>query len=291
MSIRKQERETSRLHVVVVGWDHDRTAQTCTMIERSLARSRTPVGARILVANNAACAEQAPGYSVLQGDNNGLDIGGMGAGVRNVLEVGNFGDRDGFLVVNDMLPHYERRRPVLAHVRPETVQHVIASDALAGKVWSSPTRHELLGMPSIAWVQTHCFVIGVDLARRVDLPYVFTEAGSGAFRFDAHGALQANALMDAAFAEFVEHGLVRGRTSDPQWIWHRAQEWDAGEADFLTKKALTILRERLLSASVAASGGQLLDVDDAFAVRRPSLLPSSLIVGLRQARGVGRLAW
>jgi hypothetical protein len=280
-----------RLHVVAVGWDGERTAATCRMIDESLARSRTPVGRRMLVANADLKGVEAVGYEILQGDNRGLDIGAMGDGVRAVLRSASVRSGDCLLVTNDMLPAYEKKRPVLTHVSPRLIRYVAASDALAGKVWSSGKTHTVNGLPSKAWVQSHCFFIGVGLARRLDLPDLLTQSGAGALGFDSEANFTTDDSVDDGFAAFIEHGLVLGRSTTSGWRWSRAREWDPEHAEYLSLKATSILRERLLSASVVSAGGALLDLATIFSPSRWNRLPAWVILSVRTIRGAGRTTW
>lgn len=280
-----------RLHVVVAGWDPERTTDTCRLIDATLARNRVAVGQRVLVQNGARTGAPARDFTVIRGDNRGLDIGAMGQGVAHILESGAAARHDCLLIANDMLPEYEEERPVLRHVVPRLVRHIGSNRAIAGKVWRSKEAHELHGLPSRAWVQSHCFLIGVGLARQIDLPALLTEAGEGTLAFDASGNIMTQGLVDPAFVDFITHGLVRWQPSRPNWQWHRAEVWDPSHADQLSRKAVSILRERLVSAKVVAGGGYLLNVATMFSPGRWHWLPDGMTYLVRRMRGAGQLRW
>ena len=257
--VRRRVRSRTGVHVVIAGWEPDQTAATCQLVDANLQRNGVMVRSRTMVTEGGWGG--GAGYDTLQGDNSGLDLGRLGHGAQQVLEHAAPGEC--LLLVNDRVPHYETKRPLLGFMVERVLRHVAGHQVLGGKVWEGESRYAFDGRWSRSWVQSHCLLIGAKLARRIELPAVLRSYGEGSLRFQSDGALHASPNIDPAFVRFLEQALVLRPDGARGWTWAGAQATDRIDTTMLDRKALAILRERVLSAAALAAGGQLLDLRSA----------------------------
>jgi hypothetical protein len=205
------------------------------------------------------------GFELVSGDNSAREFSGLQRGVDHVLANGI---PSCWILANDRYqPH---RQSLLPFVDGGTLDAVVATGALAGRINGYPKPSRAFGLTVDCWACSNFLVVaGRSLARLGDLVTVgTTELASVVNDSVAEGPLlQADGPLDDAQIGYLTEWLTGvGTALTDHWYRHRpatADSWDD-----LCGKVQSILNEQLLSAKARRAGIPVLPLTSAYALGR-----------------------
>jgi len=225
-------------------------------------------GARLVVVDNRGtgmdwAAEE--GFELVSGDNSAREFSGLQRGVDHVLADGI---PSCWILANDRYLPY--RRSLFPLVDGGTLDAVVATGALAGRINGYPTPSKAFGLTIESWACSNFLIVaGRSLARLGDLVSVgATELASVVNHSVAEGPLlQADGPLDDALIGYLTEWLTgEGTALTDHWYRHRpatADSWDD-----LCGKVQSILNEQLLSAKARRAEIPVLPLASAYALGR-----------------------
>ena len=246
----------------------------------------------VLVDNRGTGMDWAgdEGFELVSGDNTARKFSGLQRGINHVLVSGI---PSCWILANDRYDRYKSyRQSSLPLVDGGTLDAVMATGALAGRINGYPTPSKAYGLTIDTWACSNFLVVaGRSLARLGGLVTVgTTELASVVNHSVADGSLlQAGGpLEDALIAYLTEWltGVGAGLTDH----WYRQRPATADSWDDLCGKVQSILNEQLLSAKARRAGIPVLPLASAYTLGR--FEPTSLSYRLLAAsvRALPRLS-
>ncbi len=242
------------IDVVLVGHDPDATNATMARIRRYVD-GRGLAGARLLVANSRAVASlDPPGWTILHGDNAGLDWGGYQLGWDNILGGGSHSPV--VMFCNDRTAHYDPQRSCLQVLGPATYGWVGRQSVVVGKLQLSETSQaEVMELPLPGWIRGNLLITSRSKLEELGGPCGDVPAPECLFPDEtATYAEQSASLLSQQYRSSLDRWLGLSPTTDK--TWYRSSGAHRRELD---AKAWTIVAEQLFSARFIQRGGALVD--------------------------------
>jgi hypothetical protein len=233
------------------------------------------------------------GFELVSGNNSAREFSGLQRGIDHVLasEIPSC-----WVLANDRYDRYKSyRQSLLPLVDGGTIETVVATGALAGRINGYPTPSRAYGLTIDTWACSNLLVIASrSLARIGDLVTVgTTELASVVNDSVAEGRLlRADGPLDNALIGYLTEWLtgVGPALTDH---WYRHQPATADSWDDLCGKVQSILNEQLLSAKARRAGIPVLPLASAYTLGRfeSASLPYRLLAASVRAlpRGSPRL--
>jgi hypothetical protein len=232
--------------VVLLAWDPDAARQAARMLAGHL-RSVAPHARLVLVDNRGSGMDWAKeeGFELVSGDNSAREFSGLQRGIDLVLASGL---PPCWILANDRYP--VDGEALLPLVDGGTLEAVVATGALSGRISRYPTPSRAFGLTIDSWACSNFLVVaGRSLARIGSLVTVGTaELASVANGSETEGPLlRADGPLDSVQMDYLTEWLTGdGTVLNNHWYRHRPatrESWDD-----LCGKAQSILNEQLLSA-------------------------------------------
>ena len=255
--------------VVLLAWDPAAARRAA----RELASHLGSVASRarlVLVDNRGTGMDWAEeeGFELVSGDNSAREFSGLQRGIDHVL---GSGIPSCWILANDRYDRYQSHRQSLLHlVDGGTLEAVVATGALAGRINGYPTPSKAFSLTIDSWVCSNFLVIaGTSLTRLGDLVTVGTTELASVVNYSvAEGPLlQADGPLDDAQIEYLTEWLTGvGTALTDHWYRHRpatADSWDD-----LCGKVQSVLNEQLLSAKARRAGIPVLPLASAYTLGR-----------------------
>jgi hypothetical protein len=219
------------------------------------------------------------GFELVCGDNSAREFSGLQRGIDHVLASGI---PSCWVLANDRYDRYKSyRQSLLPLVDGGTLDAVVATGALAGRINGYPTPSKAFGLTIDSWACSNFLVVAdSSLARLGGLVTVgTTELASVVNHSVADGPLlQADGPLEDDLIGYLTEWLTGAGTAlTDHWYRHRpatADSWDD-----LCGKVQSILNEQLLSAKAHRAGIPVLPLASAHTLGRfePTSLPYRLL--------------
>ena len=254
---------------VLLAWDPEPARRAARELASHL-RSVAPRARLVLVDNRGTGMDWAgeEGFELVSGDNSAREFSGLQRGINHVLASGI---PSCWILANDRYDRYKSyRQSLLPLVDGGTLDAVVATGALAGRINGYPTPSKAYGLTIDTWACSNFFVVaGRSLARLGDLVTVgTTELASVVNHSVADGPLlQAEGPLDDALIAYLTEwltGVGTGLTDH----WYRQRPATADSWDDLCGKVQSILNEQLLSAKARRAGIPVLPLASAYTLGR-----------------------
>ncbi len=251
---------------VLLAWDPAPARRAARELASHLG-SVAPRARLVLVDNRGTGMDWAEeeGFELVSGDNSAREFSGLERGINHVLASGI---PSCWILANDRYEPY--RQSLLPLVDGGTLDAVVATGALAGRINGYPTPSRAFGFTIDSWACSNFLVVaGKSLARLGDLVTVGTaELASVVNHSVAEGPLlKADGPLDETLIGYLTEWLTGvGTTLTNHWYRHRpatADSWDD-----LCGKVQSILNEQLLSAKARGAGIPVLPLASAYALGR-----------------------
>ena len=265
---------------VLLAWDPAPSRRAARELASHL-RSVAPGGRLVLVDNRGTGMDWArdEGFELVSGDNSAREFSGLQQGINHVLAAGV---PSCWVLANDRYDRYKsHRQSLLPLVDGGTLDAVVATGALAGRINGYPTPSRAYGLTINSWACSNFLVVaGRSLARLGDLVTVgTTELASVVNQSVADGPLlQADGPLDETMIGYLTEWLTGvGTGLTDHWYRHRpatAESWDD-----LCGKVQSILNEQLLSAKARRERIPVLPLASVYTLGRfePTSLPYRLL--------------
>ena len=254
---------------VLLAWDPALARRAARELASHLG-SVAPRARLVLVDNRGTGMDWAgeEGFELVPGDNSAREFSGLQRGIDHVLASGI---PSCWILANDRYDRYQsHRQSLLPLVDGGTLDAVVATGALAGRINGYPTPSKAFGLTIDSWACSNFLLVaGRSLARLGDLVTVgTTELATVVNHSVAEGPLlQADGPLDDALIEYLTEWLTGvGTALTDHWYRHRpatADSWDD-----LCGKVQSILNEQLLSAKARRAGIPVLPLASAYTLGR-----------------------
>ncbi len=262
---------------VLLAWDPAPARRAARELAGHLG-SVAPRARLVLVDNRGTGMDWAgeEGFELVAGDNSAREFSGLQRGIDHVQASGI---PSCWILANDRYEPY--RQSLFPLVDGGTLDAVVATGALAGRINGCPTPSRAFGLTIDSWACSNFLVVADrSLARIGDLVTVGTaELASVVNHSVADGPLlRADGPLDDALIGYLTEWLTGvGTALTNHWYRHRpatADSWDD-----LCGKVQSILNEQLLSAKACRAGIPVLPLASAYALGRfePTSLPYRLL--------------
>jgi hypothetical protein len=254
---------------VLLAWDPAPARRAARELASHL-RSVAPRSRLVLVDNRGTGMDWAAdeGFELVSGDNSAREFSGVQRGVNHVLASGM---PSCWILANDRYDRYKSyRQSLLPLVDGGTLDAIVASGALAGRINGYPTSTRAYGLTIDSWACSNFLVVaGRSLARLGDLVTVgASELASVVNQSVADGPLlKADGPLDDALIGYLTEwltGVGTGLTNH----WYRHRPATADSWDDLCGKVQSILNEQLLSAKARRAGIPVLPLASAYTLGR-----------------------
>lgn len=232
--------------VVLLAWDPAAARQAARMLSTHLG-SVAPQARLVLVDNRGSGMDWAEeeGFEFVSGDNSAREFSGLQRGIDHVLASDN---PPCWILANDRyILHGEDLLPL---VDGGTLEAVVATGALSGRISRYPTRSRAFGLTIDSWVCSNFLVVAATSLARIgslvtvgtaELATVVNDSGTEG------PLLRADGPLDSTQMGYLTEWLTGDGTAlNDHWYRHRpatSESWDD-----LRGKAQSILNEQLLSA-------------------------------------------
>ncbi len=222
------------------------------------------------------------GFELVSGDNSAREFSGLQRGINHFLASGT---PSCWVLANDR--YGLNRESLFPLVDGGTLDAVVATGALAGRINGYPTPSRAFGLTIDSWACSNFLVVSDrSLARLGSLVSVGTaELASVVNRSVVDGPLlQVNGPLDDTQVSYLTEWLTGvGTTLTNHWYRHRpatSESWDD-----LCGKVQSILNEQLLSAKARQAGIPVLPLASAHLLGRfePTSLTYRLLAGAVKA--------
>jgi hypothetical protein len=252
--------------VVLLAWD-PATARPAAHELASHLGSVAPEARLVLVDNRGAGMDWAgdEGFELVTGDNSAREFSGLQRGVDHVLANGT---PPCWILANDRYRPY--RESLFPFLDGGTLDAVVATGALAGRINGYPTPSRAFGLTIDCWACSNFLVVaGRSLARLADLVAVgTTELAAVVNHSVADGPLlRTDGPLDHRENAYLTEWLTGvGTGLNDHWYRHRpatADSWDD-----LRGKVQSILNEQLLSAKARQARIPVLPITSAYTLGR-----------------------
>jgi hypothetical protein len=244
-----------RVGVVLLAWDPSSARQAAQILARHLA-AVAPRARLVLVDNRGGGMEWAgeEGFELVSGDNSAREFSGLQRGIDHVLEDGS---PPCWILANDRyLAQGQAGQGPLLHVDGGTLEAVVATGALSGRISRFPTPSRAFGVTIDSWACSNFLILaGRSLARLGGLVTIGTAELASVVNDSVDGGplLRADGPLDSAHVGYLTEWLTgEGSALTNHWYAHRpatADSWDD-----LCGKTQSILNEQLLSARARQAG-------------------------------------
>jgi hypothetical protein len=251
---------------VLLAWDPAPARRAARELADHLG-SVAPRVRLVLVDNRGTGMDWAreEGFELVPGDNSAREFSGLQRGINHVLESGI---PSCWILAND---RYEpNRESLLPLVDGGTLDAVVATGALAGRINGYPTPSRAFGHTIDSWACSNFLVVADrSLARLGDLVTVGTaELGSVVNHSVADGPLlQADGPLDETQMGYLTEWLTGDGTALTNH-WYRRRPASPESWDDLCGKVQSILNEQLLSAKARRAGIPVLPLASAHCLGR-----------------------
>ena len=254
---------------VLLAWDPASARRAARELASHLG-SVAPRARLILVDNRGTGMEWAgeEGFELVPGDNSAHEFSGLQRGIDHVLasDIPSC-----WILANDRYDRYQSHRQSLLHlVDGGTLDAVVATGALAGRINGYPTPSKAFELTIDSWVCSNFLLVaGTSLSLLGDLVTVgTTELATVVNHSVAEGPLlRADGPLDDAQIEYLTEWLTGvGTALTDHWYRHRpatADSWDD-----LCGKVQSVLNEQLLSAKARRVGIPVLPIASAYTLGR-----------------------
>jgi hypothetical protein len=252
--------------VVLLAWDPVAARQAARLLAGHL-RSVAPRARLVLVDNRGSGMDWAEeeGFELVSGNNSAREFSGLQRGIDHVLV------RDippCWILANDRYPL--DGKALLPLVDGGTLEAVVATGALSGRINGYPTPSRAFGLTIDSWACSNFLVVaGRSLARIGSLVTVGTaEMASVVNDSMTEGPLlRADGPLDSAQMGYLTEWLTgEGTALNNHWYRHRpatAESWDD-----LCGKTQCILNEQLLSAKARRAAIPVMNLKSAHVLGR-----------------------
>ncbi len=255
--------------VVLLAWDPEPARRAARELACHLG-SVAPRARLVLVDNRGTGMDWAgeEGFELVPGDNSAREFSGLQRGIDHVLASGI---PSCWILANDRYDLYKsHRQSLLPLVDGGTLDAVVATGALAGRINGYPAPARAFGFTIDSWACSNFLVVaGNSLARLGGLVTVGTaELASVVNHSVAQGPLlQADGPLDDALIGYLTEWLTGVGTALTDH-WYRHQPVTADSWDDLCGKVQSILNEQLLSAKARRAGIPVLPLASAYTLGR-----------------------
>lgn len=285
-------RSTSEpLAVVLLAWDPVASRQCAHRLTARLDRI-APRARRVLVDNRGEGMEWAgtEGFESVRGDNSSWEFSGLQVGVDLVRREGS---PAAWILANDR--YIANDDSVLDHVDGATIDAVIATNALAGRINRYPSPSRAFGLEISSWACSSFLVVaGVALRSLGSLGVVGEEELAeviGPVRGEAP-LLRSGGPLDEREATYLTEWLT-GEGADLAERWYRHRPVTEESWEELAGKVRSILNEQLLSARARDAGIPVLPLPLACSLGRmdPASAMYRCVVGTMRRRPLATTRW
>jgi len=223
------------------------------------------------------------GFELVSGDNSAREFSGLQRGIDHVL---THGIPSCWILANDR--YQASGQSLLPLVDGGTLEAVVATGALAGRVNGYPTPSRAFGLTIDSWACSNFLVVASrSLARLGGLVTVGSaELASVVNHSVAEGSLlRDHGPLDDTYVGYITEWLT-GVGTALTGHWYRYRPVTAESWDDLCGKAQSILNEQLLSAKARQAGIPVLPLASAYALGRfePASLSYRLLAASVRAR-------
>ena len=258
--------------VVLLAWDPMAARQAARELVRHL-KSVAPRAQFVLVDNRGSDMDWAgeEGFELVSGDNAAREFSGLQQGIDHVVA------RcipECWILANDRYP--VNRDSLFPLVDGGTLDAVVATGAVSGRINGYPTPSRAFGLTIDSWVCSNFLVVaGRSLVRLESLVTVGTAELVSVVNPTLAGAplLRTDGPLDAAHRRYLTEWLT-GDGRSLAHHWYRQRSATAGSWDDLCGKIQSILNEQLLSARARQAGIPVLTLTGAHSLG--CLEPASL---------------
>jgi hypothetical protein len=231
---------------VLVAWDPVASRRCAHEIAARLRRV-SPRARLVLVDNRGAGMEWATedGFEIVAGDNSAREFSGLQSGVSHVRRLAS---PDVWVLANDR--YLTDREPSQVALEGGTIDAVVATNAIAGRINCYPTTARAFGLDIGSWVRSNFLVVADDALHQLSPLAVVRENELDSIVGPVRGELpllRSDGPLDGRYASYVTE-WVTGEGSDLDQHWYRHQPVSSESWDELTRKVQCILNEQLLSA-------------------------------------------
>jgi hypothetical protein len=255
--------------VVLLAWDPAPARRAARELASHLG-SVAPRAQLVLVDNRGTGMDWAgeEGFELVPGDNSAREFSGLQRGIDHVLASGI---PSCWILANDRYDRYQSyRQSLLPLVDGGTLDAVLATGALAGRINGYPTPSKAFGLTIDSWACSNFLVVASrSLARLGDLVTIGTsELASVVNHSVAEGPLlRTDGPLDDALIAYLTEWLTGDGTTLTDH-WYRHQPATADSWDDLCGKVQSILNEQLLSAKARRAGIPVLPLASAYTLGR-----------------------
>ena len=237
-------------------------------------KSVAPSAQFVLVDNRGSGMDWAgeEGFELVSGDNAAREFSGLQQGVDHVVARGIPAC---WILANDRYP--ANRDSLFPLVDGGTLDAVVATGAISGRINGYPTPSQAFGLTIDSWACSNFLVVaGRSLVRLGSLVTVGKAELGSVVNPTLAGAplLRTDGPLDAAHRRYLTEWLT-GDGSSLAHHWYRHQSATAGSWDDLCGKTQSILNEQLLSARARRAGIPVLTLTGAHSLGRLEAAPLS----------------
>jgi hypothetical protein len=231
---------------VLVAWDPV-ASRRCAHEMVARLRRVSPRARLVLVDNRGAGMEWATeeGFEIVVGDNSAREFTGLQSGVSHVRRLASPAV---WVLANDR--YLSDNEPSLHDLDGGTIDAVVATNAVAGRINCYPTTSRAFGLDIGSWARSNFLVVADDALHQLSPLAVVRENELDSIVGPVRGErplLRSDGPLDGRHASYVTE-WVTGEGSDLDQHWYRHQPVSSESWDELIRKVQCILNEQLLSA-------------------------------------------
>ena len=231
---------------VMVAWDPVASRRCAHELVARLRRV-SPRARLVVVDNRGVGMEWATedGFEIVVGDNSAREFTGLQSGVSHVRRLASPAV---WVLANDR--YLTDNEPSLHDLDGGTIDAVVATNAVAGRINCYPTTSRAFGLDIGSWARSNFLVVADDALHQLRPLAVVRENELDSIVGPVRGErplLRSGGPLDGRYASYVTE-WVTGEGSDLNQHWYRHQPVSRESWDELTRKVQCILNEQLLSA-------------------------------------------
>jgi hypothetical protein len=276
---------------VMVAWDPVASRRCAHEIMARLRRV-SPRARLVVVDNRGAGMEWATkdGFEIVVGDNSAREFTGLQSGISHVRRLASPAV---WVLANDR--YLSDNEPSLNNLNGGTIDAVVATSAVAGRINCYPTASRAFDLTIESWARSNFLVVASDALNQLSPLAVVRQDELDSIIGPVRGErplLRSDGPLDGQYVSYVNE-WVTGEGSDLTQHWYRQQPVSGDSWDELTRKVQCILNEQLLSARAHDIGIPVLPMQLAHSLGQldpASIMYRSMVKIIRQ-RPVEAIRW
>jgi hypothetical protein len=276
---------------VMVAWDPE-ASMRCAAEMLARLRRVSPDARLVLVDNRGSGMGWAKmdGTEVVAGDNSAREFTGLQAGISHMRRVASPAV---WVLANDR--YLTDNEASLNGLDGGTIDAVVATNAIAGRINCYPTTSKAFGLDIVSWARSNFLIVADDALRQLSPLAVVRQEDLTSIVGPVPGEqplLRSDGPLDGRYASYLSE-WVTGEGSELNQHWYRKRSVSNESWDELTAKVQSILNEHLLSARARELGIPVLPMKLAHSLGRlepSSTMYRSMVRTIRE-RPAGAIRW